>query len=647
MRRNAARFLSACCAALMAVSPLATGVSAESKGFDKPEDGVMYWAGKFGGDKLDDWGWPMNYPGNIGLGTETDKNGESYTYVYFYVEDVLYKLDGYTGETVAQGKMAGTVSYSTKGPVIADGKVFVALDGGKIQAFDAKTLESLWIYTNKNGGGADCDILYSDGAVYTGFWNGDEADADYVCVDVTTDDETSTDEEHFARWTYTHKGGFYWSGAAVNDGVAVFGTEDGAAYGKEGQADVVAVDAATGEIKNDIRLDKDSGDVRSKTVIDDGRFFFTTTGGKVCVLNGISGSVTTLDLGKLLAEKGYQGLACTSTPIVLGGRIYVAMNGAGYGDFGGSGIAVLTMEADESVGGKVNSLELAYYVETTGKCQADGIFMGVDDEGYNVIYYVENNANGSIRVLRDKAGMTEPLTTVDETETLYDENYQKTGEVTHKCLPAIFKFGNDYKQYCTTSPQFDKESGIIYLRNDSCNIMAIGAKPTVSLESDNIIHAGKTKTLVVKPGMKINDLKAEVSVDGGITGVTTDEELVFSIDEFTTADEVLTVSQKFKAVADGTGSNSNITASEDLALLVAETDDQYKRALADRGDVDGSGTVDVTDIAMTASHIKGIKAVDKYSVNAADVNNDGDINVTDIAMQAAHIKGLKAIDTAK
>ena len=80
---------------------------------------------------------------------------------------------------------------------------------------------------------------------------------------------------------------------------------------------------------------------------------------------------------------------------------------------------------------------------------------------------------------------------------------------------------------------------------------------------------------------------------------------------------------------------------------MTETDDQYKRALADRGDVDGSGVVDVSDIAKVAAHIKGVKAIDKYSLNAADVNNDGDVNVTDIALQAAHIKGIKAIDTPK
>ena len=62
-----------------------------------------------------------------------------------------------------------------------------------------------------------------------------------------------------------------------------------------------------------------------------------------------------------------------------------------------------------------------------------------------------------------------------------------------------------------------------------------------------------------------------------------------------------------------------------------------------RGDVDANGSINVTDIALTAAHIKGIKALDYAAIKRADVNTDGNVNVTDIAMIAAHIKGIKAI----
>ena len=62
-----------------------------------------------------------------------------------------------------------------------------------------------------------------------------------------------------------------------------------------------------------------------------------------------------------------------------------------------------------------------------------------------------------------------------------------------------------------------------------------------------------------------------------------------------------------------------------------------------KGDVNRDGNINVTDIALVASHIKGIKALDEDGIKAADVDNDTKVNVTDIAMIASHIKGIKAI----
>lgn len=61
------------------------------------------------------------------------------------------------------------------------------------------------------------------------------------------------------------------------------------------------------------------------------------------------------------------------------------------------------------------------------------------------------------------------------------------------------------------------------------------------------------------------------------------------------------------------------------------------------GDVNGDNDINVTDIAVTASHIKGIKALDENGIKAADVDKSGEVNVTDISKIAAHIKGIKAL----
>ena len=62
-----------------------------------------------------------------------------------------------------------------------------------------------------------------------------------------------------------------------------------------------------------------------------------------------------------------------------------------------------------------------------------------------------------------------------------------------------------------------------------------------------------------------------------------------------------------------------------------------------KGDVNGDKNINVTDIAIAASHIKGIKALSGDQFNAADVNADKELTVTDIAMIASHIKGIKAL----
>ena len=70
---------------------------------------------------------------------------------------------------------------------------------------------------------------------------------------------------------------------------------------------------------------------------------------------------------------------------------------------------------------------------------------------------------------------------------------------------------------------------------------------------------------------------------------------------------------------------------------------EIKNASITKGDPNGDNNINVTDIAVTASHIKGIKPLTDDQQKAADVNSDNEVNVTDIAMIAAHIKGIKAI----
>lgn len=67
------------------------------------------------------------------------------------------------------------------------------------------------------------------------------------------------------------------------------------------------------------------------------------------------------------------------------------------------------------------------------------------------------------------------------------------------------------------------------------------------------------------------------------------------------------------------------------------------KATVMKGDANQDKQINVTDIAVIATHIKGIKALTGNGLAAADVNGDKQINVGDIAMIASHIKGIKAL----
>ena len=62
-----------------------------------------------------------------------------------------------------------------------------------------------------------------------------------------------------------------------------------------------------------------------------------------------------------------------------------------------------------------------------------------------------------------------------------------------------------------------------------------------------------------------------------------------------------------------------------------------------KGDVNGDGVVNVTDLSKIAAHIKSKKSLTGNVFIAADVNGDGSVNVGDLSRVAGHVKGKKNI----
>ena len=377
-----------------------------------------------------------------------------------YAGNHIYRVNKATGAIEASGDMAGTSSFAINGPTYADGILLVGLSNGRIQAFNAKTLESLWIYKDPVGDQPNCPITILNGYAYTGFWNGESKDSSFVCISLTDEDPENEMEEKAATWRMVQNGGFYWAGAYACDDFVIVGTDDGDAQCSY----LYLLDPLTGKVL-DFKSGFD-GDIRSTICYDDvtKAYYFTSKGGtfyrvKVEAKNG-SYAITACDGLKL--DNGANDPArppmSTSTPVVYNGRAYIGVSGTGqFTQYSGHNITVIDLE----------NWKIAYKVPTQGYPQTSGLLTTAyeqdQDNGYVYVYFFDNYTPGTLRVLRDKKGQDEAnyLTS----ETFNDETYQTAY--------ALFSPNGKQAQYAICSPITDSD-GTIYFKNDSAFLMAFG-----------------------------------------------------------------------------------------------------------------------------------------------------------------------------
>ena len=349
----------------------------------------------------------------------------------------IYKLDLKTGETLKTGTMAGSPSYGYTPPVYAEGMIFCPLGSGTIQAFNAETLESLWIYRDPLKGQALSPITYSNGYIYTGFWNSEVKDANYVCISVTDEDVTRTDEEKQATWRHRQSGGYYWAGSVAVGNCVIVGNDDGGS-GTSGDSTLTSYDSLTGEVISELQL-KGAGDQRSSIAYDkeSGRVYFTTKGGYLCsaAVDAKTGKLSSLKMVNYNAQS-------TSTPVVYKGTVYFA-TGSGISSSGSSG---------NFVAADAETLEMKYAVGLKGYPQCSMLLStAYEDEGYLCFYSTYNMNPGGISLIKVK----NDAKSADDTELI--ELYDAEG----------------FEQYCISSIICDK-NGTLYYKNDSGNVFAVG-----------------------------------------------------------------------------------------------------------------------------------------------------------------------------
>ena len=557
-----------------------------------PEDTELLWAVKHGTGWAAAPGSPIMVDGDI----------------YTYSGSTIRRLNSMTGEVVTEGTMVDKSSYSIVPMTYGDGMVFVGLSGGKIQAFNAKTLESLWVYTDELGGQPNCPITYKDGYIYAGFWNSEDRNANFACINTVDEDHASATEVKYASWTYTRQGGFYWAGAYVTDKLAIVGTDDGASGYDTNGAALLVFDRYTGE-----KLDAHEGirgDLRSNVSHDpeSDRVFFTTKGGI------LGNAQIDWDTGKILDYKevvikdaqGNANAMSTCTPSVYNGRIYIGVAGTSqFGANSGHGIAVYNLNGD-------GSMTQAYVYAIVGYPQTSAMVSTAysAEDGSVYIYLPYNYTPGGVSVLKDKPGQTAPVTT---TGSGYSE---------------VFTPVSPLAQYCICSTIAD-QYGTIYYKNDSCYMMAITSKiesleitqyPTITENEDGSITVDGLKAVTKLKNGEERDVSNYVSVvkneeTGGYTvsytygfdnanyGLKT---VTAEIADYTVTiptGEGYTVTGE-KTVKNGEDYTFTVTVTEgyDAANMVVKVNDAEVTA------VDGKYTVEKvsSDLTITVSGVKKI-----------------------------------------
>jgi hypothetical protein len=363
--------------------------------------------------------------------------------LYLAANSKVYKIDKNNGDILQESEtLAGSLGYALNPIAYGDGMFFIPIQNGRIQALRADTLESLWVSEGMGSMAQSISpAMYHNGYVYTGTWNsGEENVGTYYCISVADEDLNSKTETKLHSWKLTHKGGFYWAGAYVSNDYLLVGSDDGSSGYQSETAVFYSLDPRTGDVIDAINGIK--GDIRSTVAFvknelnDGGTAFFSTKGGLFCTVkvdvNGkfINNTFKTLDLNGM----------CTGTALVYNNRAYVGSSGAQ--QFGPGKLNVIDLSENEP--------KLAYAAVLPGYPQASALLSTAYDDTAH-IYITYNSQPGGIYAIRDKAGQT----VADGFDLFIPEKAQQ--------------------QYSICSLVADN-NGVIYYKNDSCYLMAIGTK---------------------------------------------------------------------------------------------------------------------------------------------------------------------------
>ncbi len=427
--------------------------SAESKGiFDSKtpisaDDVECDWATKLSPGWMSSPGFPIEV-------------GE---YIYIAVGSQLKRIDKTTGEILNSVAMKGSIGFFSS-IAYGDGKIFVTLGGGIIQAFDETSMESLWITeTPKDKDGnplksqqALSPITYHNGYIYNGITYGDASTGAFFCVSTKDEDPSTTDEIKEFTWCYVPEtlGGFYWSEGVVVGDCIVFAGEAGILYTHSLTGDERNEDGSVKFIDSFVlpsseQSGSETESVRSSLCYDEttGRVLISTKAGNIHSIKvGKDGQIDESSVKTTFVQKDI-----TSSPIVYRGRVYVGSGGI----LATAGITVLDAE----------TLEIIYEnkdIHTQSSLVLSTAYATAENDYTVYIYFVSYERPDSLYVMKDWQGNQQ-----SEITKLMD-------------TPA-----GEYN----SSSVLIGEDGAIYYKNDSGNLFRISTVSDNTFTAEDVENA--------------------------------------------------------------------------------------------------------------------------------------------------------------
>ncbi len=404
-------------------------------------------------------------------------------YLYVLAPNGLQKVDLTTGLILKTAPLADGIDYT---PHIAygDGKVFVPLKNGVVQAFDASSMDSLWVSSaTASGDQLTGPLYYDNGYLYAGTYNYSSTGT-YFCLNTNDPNPATGQEENKPVWTYREEGnGYYWAGAVVNGNAVMFGSEKGT---------LVSLNKTTGEVIDTYGA-KDS--IRSSVALAYGRVFFTSKDANIY-------SIGVDNEGHFNSEQTKVSLiapdatASTSTPIVYSGRVYV-----GAKTEEGGLVGVLTSD----------TLTPIYAAKTDAYVQSSPLITTAyqNDTQKVYLYITGNKTPGGVQVMEDFSQNESPI------------------------ISDLFTPDTDAQNYCTASVIADHE-GNLYYKNDSGYFFRLGTKEASGAKvSFSTVPAKAEVSLKNQQGETIDPVSAHnydltegtytatISLDGYVTKTKT------------------------------------------------------------------------------------------------------------------------------